>query len=281
MEQEKILQLMKNCNWETLLDYELENRKQIINNPIIKTAFDNYFITTLLDDLKKRNDKIYSYIILKRVYNRFLHHRYKTYKIAEKDFEKLVVYYLEILKSQDKIKIAKQIAKNWVNLQECQDFLKTQPKEMQHSNSENIKVTENVNISKEKHIISLFKSKQEFEFFYAIREFYPNYLTYPNVAISCIIDYDKIKDKLENNEKDYFFKAIIDIVVFIQSEYNFEPKFYFELDSHYHDSKEQQAKNKIKDKFFSLAGQQLIRIRAKNNKSLNRQDFKKLIQEIL
>jgi len=78
-----------------------------------------------------------------------------------------------------------------------------------------------------------------------------------------------------------FFKAIIDNVVFIQTENNFEPKFYFELDSVYHDEEEQQIKDKIKDKFFSLAGQRLIRIRARDNKNLIRNDFKKLIEEIL
>jgi hypothetical protein len=281
MNQEKIFQLLQKSEWEKLLDYEYTNQEEIICNPILKSLFDNHFINTLLDDLKNRNDKTYSYVILKRVYQRFLQHRNKTYDIPEKTFEKLVIYYLEILQFQKEIRVAKHIANNWNHLDECQMFLKTQPKEIQHSNNDNIKISENSNIIKVNHVIPLFKSKQEFEFFYAVRDYYPNYLTYPNVALSCVINYQKIQHHLNSHEKNYFFKAIIDNVVFIQSENNFEPKFYFELDSIYHDTEEQQSKDKIKDKFFSLAGQRLIRIRARDNRNLIRQDFKKMIQEIL
>jgi len=37
----------------------------------------------------------------------------------------------------------------------------------------------------------------------------------------------------------------------------------------------------MKDKYFSLAGQQLLRIRSKQNASLDRKDFKNLINEII
>ncbi|HFU75730.1 MAG TPA: DUF2726 domain-containing protein [Arcobacter sp.] len=281
MNPERMFQLLQKCEWEKLLEYEYMYQKEIINNPSLKSTFDKYFISSLLDDLKNKNDKTYSYVILKRVYQRFLQHRNKTYNIPEEIFEKLIIYYLEILQFQKEIKTAQHIANTWNHLDVCKTYLLTQPKEIKHSKNDSIKISENSNIKKENHTIPLFKSKQEFEFFYAIREYYPNYLTYPNVAISCVINYQKIQHHLNNNEKNYFFKSIIDSVVFIQTENNFEPKFYFELDSIYHDKEEQQLKDIMKDKFFSLAGQRLIRIRAKDNKNLIRNDFKKMIQEIL
>lgn len=81
----------------------------------------------------------------------------------------------------------------------------------------------------------LFKSRQEQNFFEAIREVFPTYHPYPNVAVSCIIDYEAIKRNITPEERDYFFKAIIDSVVF-DSINGYEPKFFIELDSHYHDN---------------------------------------------
>ena len=226
MEIEKIYQLLAKNEWEELLDYEYKNRKNIIANPMLKSIFDKYFINSLLDNLKNRNDKTYSYLILKKVYNRFLHHYKITYNISKNIFEKLVIYYLEILQYQEEIMIANRVANDWDYLEECRIFIKFQSKDIENFKNDTIRVSKNSNIINENYSIPLFKSKQEYEFFYAIREYYPNYFIYPNVALSCIIDYTKIRDNLNNKEIDYFFKAIIDNVVFSQSENNFKPSFY-------------------------------------------------------
>jgi hypothetical protein len=285
MTSEKIFQLLQQSKWEELLEFERNNRKEIVNDILMKQVFDTYFIDALLLDLEKKEDKLYSYVILKNVYQRFIQHRNLTYNISEESFEKLVIQYLKSLQSQNELKTANHIANTWVHLDDAKEFIdeykKTQPKEISHSREEIVKVSINPNIQKENHMISLFKSKQEYEFFYAIREYYPNYFTYPNVAISCIIDYEKIKNNLIQKERDYFFKAIVDNVVYVQTNENFIPKFYFELDSIYHDLEAQKEKDKIKDKFFSLSGQKLIRIRATENNQLSRMDFKQMISEIL
>jgi len=164
MNQETVFQLLQKSEWEKLLDYEYSNQEEVVSNPILKSIFDKYFIDSLLNDLKNKDDKTYSYVILKRVYQRFLQHRNKTYNIPDKTFENLVIYYLEILQFQKEIRVAQHIANNWNHLDECQMFLQTQPKEIEHSSTENIKISENSNIIKESHIIPLFKSKQEYEF---------------------------------------------------------------------------------------------------------------------
>jgi hypothetical protein len=152
------------------------------------------------------------------------------------------------------------------------------PKIIEHSQSEQIRVTENRNIADENHTTSLFKSSQEIEFFMAVREVYPMFTAYPNVALSCVVNFDKIKDKLSSEEKVFFFKGIIDCVVFDQHN-SYKPTKFFELDSSYHDSSKQQQKDSYKDNILSLAGQKLYRVR-KTSANQGRVEFIKLIREI-
>jgi hypothetical protein len=282
---EDIFKLLKESKWIELLEIESKNRQYILNDNMIKQIFDSYFIDAVVTYIDNSHDKLYNSLILQKVYHRFLH-RYDTeYSIHKDKFEELVVAYLKTLESLDNNTRAYKISKDWLHLEYAKqlsiNYEKINSKELKHTSDDWIKVSENPNIQQVNHTISLFKSKQENEFFYAIREYYPNYFTYPNVAISCIIDFKKIKDNLSNQEKDYFFKAIIDSVVYEQTNDNFIPKLYFELDSIYHDTKEQILKDKMKDKFFSLAGQKLIRIRSKLDINLVRNDFKKLIKELI
>ena len=282
---EEIFEMLQKSEWNKLLSFESNYRYYITNNVMMKQIFDKYFIGSVINYAKHEKDKLYCSVVLKKVYNRFIQHRNQTYAIPDKEFEEFVISYLEILQLLEENKSAYLIACKWTHLNYAKELVEqyeyTHPKELKHSNDDTIKVSINPNIQKENHTTPLFKSKQEYEFFYAIRENYPNYYTYPNVAVSCIIDFEKIKDNLNDIEQDYFFKAIVDSVVYEQTDNNFIPKFYFELDSIYHDVKKQKVKDNIKDKFFSLAGQELIKIRGKNNTNLVRKDFKNMINELI
>lgn len=282
---ENLFELLQKSEWDQLLSLESKYRQRIINDEMMKQVFDIYFIDAVINYTKDEKDKLYCSVVLRKIYFKFLHLRNDTYAISDAKFEELVINYLSILQSLGEDKTAYLIAGKWAHLNYSKELItkyeNTHSKELKHSSDDTIKVSINPDIQKENHTIKLFKSKQEYEFFYAIRENYPNYYTYPNVAVSCIIDFDKIKNKLSNTEKDYFFKAIVDSVVYEQSDDNFIPKFYFELDSIYHDEKKQIAKDSIKDKIFSLAGQELIRIRAKTSTNLVRSDFKKMINELI
>jgi hypothetical protein len=152
------------------------------------------------------------------------------------------------------------------------------PKVLEHSQKEQIKVTENQNIANENHTNSLFKSHQELEFFMAVREIFQMYIVYPNVALSCLINFDKIKDNLLQEERNFFFRGIVDCVVFDQHD-NYKPIKFFELDSHYHDLQDQRLKDDYKNKILSLAGQKLYRIRKISNNQ-GKSEFMKLIREI-
>jgi len=158
-----------------------------------------------------------------------------------------------------------------------QEFERTQPKVVEHSQQRTIHVTVNREVEAVNHTISLFKSKQEYEFYRAVREVYSTYLVFPNVAVSALVDFEQIKHFLEPHERNYFFKALVDCVVF-DAENAFKPFKMLEIDSEYHDSEKQQAKDKIKDKIMAKAGQRLLRIRVKAR--MSEQDLTRLIREV-
>jgi hypothetical protein len=127
-----------------------------------------------------------------------------------------------------------------------QDLLLYHKKLLQevYSQSHQIKVTENRNIASVNYTTSLFKSNQEVELFMSIREVFQMYVVYPNVGLSCVVNFDKLKNSLSQEEKSFFFRGIIDCVVFDQHN-DYKPIKFFELDSSYHDSLEQQYKLSI------------------------------------
>jgi KaiC/GvpD/RAD55 family RecA-like ATPase len=162
------------------------------------------------------------------------------------------------------------------------DKLKKETQDMlveiiKHSQDSLIQLTENRNISKEDCALSIFKSPQEQEFHKAVIEVFPGFSVYPNVALNCLFDFKKIKQQLIREEKNYFFKGIVDCVVFDEDNM---PKYFFELDSSHHDIPEQQTKDTYKDNIFSKAGRKLYRIRKKAN-NLGQKEFEKLIREVL
>jgi hypothetical protein len=123
----------------------------------------------------------------------------------------------------------------------------------------------------------LFKSKLESEFYQALKNVFPTYFIYPNVALSNIFDFDKIQDNLGAESKSYFFKAIVDFVVYDPVD-NHNPKYFFEVDSAYHDSDKAKRNDALKDDIFSIANIELIRIRPSDQVDGNRFGFETAIR---
>ncbi|QXD17052.1 DUF2726 domain-containing protein [Rhodocaloribacter litoris] len=107
---------------------------------------------------------------------------------------------------------------------------------------------------------SLFRSQQEADFFLAVREVFATYFVYPNVALSSVLDYERLRDRLSGAERRYFFRALIDCVVFDQHA-GYRPRYFFELDSPHHDDDARREKDRLKERMLALAGQRLYRIR--------------------
>ena len=125
--------------------------------------------------------------------------------------------------------------------------------------------------------ISLFKSDQEIAFYTAVREVFATYLVYPNVAISTVIDFDAIRERLTPDERQYFFRGVIDCVVFDQHG-GYRPLHFFELDSPLHDDAERSSNDGRKDRIITLAGRQLHRIRSRSRRA-GKAAFVRLLRE--
>lgn len=136
--------------------------------------------------------------------------------------------------------------------------------------------------------IGLFKSKQEKIFYSAARNVFPNCFVCPNVAISCIIDIKKIKEiaKLSKKEEGFFYKGIVDCVIYEiaydenDNYVNFKPRYFIELDSELHEDPERKANDKLKDSIFGKAGLSIMRIRPTNSKkNPSLAEFEKMLIE--
>lgn len=147
------------------------------------------------------------------------------------------------------------------------------------SNSE-VNRPKTTRFKREDWLSSLFKSQLEFHFYQALKEVLPTYFVYPNVVISNIFDFGMIQDHLTANEKDFFFKGIVDFVVYDPAD-NHKPKFFFEVDSSYHDNPDAIRRDNLKDSIFDKANIPLHRMRAEHKSLTMVHDFKMKIIEII
>jgi len=84
----------------------------------------------------------------------------------------------------------------------------------------------------------------------------------PNAALHAAIDVEAIREFLSNSDRRLFFRVLIDMVVFDPDD-DFQPTHFFELDSPWHDDPAREERDKKKERFITLAGCSLIRIRTR------------------
>ena len=275
--QEEIYQLLQTENWkelidvfykrkdliktDTLLSQSLETTLSVITNKAIRLEVDADFINNLESIL--------------------LLDAGKFIRLGDKQKEAITVAIVNGKK--DNISYCYQYAKNYPNNEICNKLIQKHeenlPKELNHSQTQDLIATENKEID-ETHDYRkpLFNSLQEVEFFLALKRVFDSYQIYPNAGLSCILDFEKIKSSLTSKEKEFFLKSSVDFVV-LEPFRNYLPICFFEIDSVWHDSEEQKEKDKMKDKIFSLSGQKLFRIRKIDN-SIDEVEFERLIIEI-
>lgn len=129
-------------------------------------------------------------------------------------------------------------------------------------------------------LLNLFKSKQEENFFEAVRRVFPTYNPYPNVALSSVLDIDAFKGALSPQELSYFYRAVVDSVVFDARD-SYRPRYFFELDSIHHDTARAVENDRMKDAIFKAANVKLIRIRGFTGKVLSIQEFETLVLDVM
>jgi|ERR1041384_340288 hypothetical protein len=276
--QEDIYRLLAEENWPALLSFVWENPSLIASDAIIKHAIDTceaVFFSRLEaePDKEKLISTLESFHVL---------HSQNKYRLSDERFRIVTLELVKLWRTKN-LEQAYQRAKFLPNDELCKSVIKqyedSLPKKVAHSQSGKIQVTENKNIADVDGRCPLFKSKQEKEFFEAVREAFPMYIVYPNVALSSIIDFGVVKDRLSPAERTYFFQAIIDCVVFDYHSELYQPKFFYELDSPYHDNPERKTKDEYKNNILAAAGQRLFRIRRVDAKQ-NRGDFTRLIRDL-
>lgn len=279
VDQEQIYQLLIKKQWPDLLDIIYKYSKTSASDETILYAlkiFENEFFTELDKGLTYENSEL----LLEKL---FLLHKGKIYKLSEERAKQLVVEMVTIFRNKGLITKANDYASFYPEHPICAE-IKGNIKEplpivIKHSQIDQIRVTKNRDIAEIDYTISLFKSKQEIDFFMAVRELFQMFIVYPNVALSCIIDFEKIKGELSQEEKAFFFRGIIDCVV-VDQHNNYKPIHFFELDSIYHEASEQKIKDEYKDKILALAGKTLFRIKG-NSTDQGSVNFLQLIREIV
>ncbi len=275
---EKFFQMVSNKDWDSLFNLFRDNDvlKIIINDEIMKQFAESQLINELIrDSINIQNDILKEY--LKRLLILDSDKKYK-FKLNNIDHKKIVIKLVTI---EENIDYAYYYAKKYPDEDICKNiinkFTESRPNIFHHSQESIIKVTQNKNIKIVDASISLFKSPQEYDFFNALRKVFQMWMVLPNVALSAVIDFNLIKDELSKPESDYFFRALIDCVV-IDTENEYKPYIFIELDSSYHDSNKQKQKDLLKDSILAKAGQKLFRIRQKTFKEREK-GFIKLIRE--
>jgi hypothetical protein len=129
-------------------------------------------------------------------------------------------------------------------------------------------------------VASLFKSSQELNFYLAFRSVFPHLLACPNLPASTILRFDFIRDNLDSDAREYFFKAVFDCVAVDPAE-DYRPNYFFELDSKYHDSAVAKRNDQLKDAICNAAGVKLTRIRAFDVNETSEGAFSDLIRDLI
>jgi hypothetical protein len=276
---EQVYQFLAQKKWSELVDLLHTYCKVITSDYALDAAFKVVESEIFRNFDEFQQDEKFE----RNLSNLHLLHSGKLYLLSDTTVNKLIVELAKLYDRKGDIEQAYYYAAKFPQDSLCasiiEKYSQTLPKVVTHSQSQKIRVTENKNVSASNHTISLFKSSQEHDFFMAVRDVFPMFMVYPNVALSTLIDFDKIQSLLSSDEKNYFFTAVVDSVVFDQHK-EYIPIYFFELDSSTHDNDSQRKRDKMKDNILAAAGQRLYRIR-KLSHSQGKKEFMKLISEVV
>jgi len=246
---EALYQLIYDERWHQLLTLLHRHREALAVDPLLGHA-----AQTFEDVFFQHLDEQAPGPLREELETLFLLHTGSFYTLPQNRFE-AVIDALVILHA-DRPAVAAGYARHCPENARCAEVLAAQaPPEPEPSPLQSNEPAKGTNAT-----ISLFRSGQEEAFFRAAREVFATYFVYPNVALHCLVDYERLQPHLSAAERAYFFRAAVDCVVFDQHD-AYHPRYFFELDSALHDAPERQERDRYKDRILALAGQRLYRIR--------------------
>lgn len=275
IDHEAFYQLLYEKQWAALLDAVHRHHDAVAADALLGRAVET-FVASFFEHLAAAGPDDHADALEKL----FLLHTGGFYTLPDAPFEHVIEALVTL--HADRPEAALGYARFCPENERCAAVLKehtpTQPEPVSHTQQAVLDLAVSPPLSETDATTSLFKSQQEADFFLAVREVYATYFVYPNVALSCLIDYDAVQGHLTGNERQYFFRGIVDCVVFDQHD-GYRPLFFFELDSVLHDADAQRAKDRLKERILALAGQRLHRIR-KRAADVGRPEFVALLKEI-
>lgn len=264
MEREEVLGLIQKKKWNELLSVLKDNRlfDSLANDSIFINVFNSVFINEFIFHTEDYEAYIVEYTALHNFHNST---SYK-FKLESESYNKLVVILIEFTQSHiyayelPDYELSKKIISS--HEKEQRDIIEAT--RINHEIRANLSVRNLSNCSEESFVISIFKSPQEEEFYFAAKEVFADNILLPNVALSSVIN-NSVLNKLEGKHKGYFLSTTIDLV--IVDPQTTIPIYFFELDSSFHDTDIQKYKDEIKNKLINEAGFELFRIRKKKSSS--------------
>lgn len=278
IDRELLFQMLANKEWDSIAKTMYRNSKLIGSDPVFLQAIQlfesEFFVET--DPLPpSEKKKVYEYpnLVIELNQHAFSKSFVETFidrKLAllkETNSDHLLSYAVQYQNRPLAVQILKEIQ------------VKT-PEVLADARRQGFSIKANPITNEKPKTTKLFKSRQEQLFFEAVKETFPTYHPYPNVAVSCVIDFSAVKDILSAEERKYFFTAVVDSVVF-DSAKEYEPKFFVELDSKYHDNERAERNDHLKDEIFKAANVKLIRIRIHDQNEITVENFKQLILEVM
>lgn len=152
-------------------------------------------------------------------------------------------------------------------------ILNDRPELVANACEEDISIKTNYITNEEPKIKSLFNSPLEKSMHLAIQACCGNLDTYPNKVLHEIFPYDFMKSKLSPSKFEFFKQSTMDFVVYE----NDMPKYFFEIDSSFHDSDDSKRRDNWKDEICKLGGINLIRIRPEHPNQTSVDDFKRIV----
>lgn len=277
-ERESMYQMLAARDWTALADTLVKHAKELQGDPVAAQAvsfFEAEYFNDVLGYVGKARYRKFEDVSLmielgkhgfsKAFTNRFIDE--KLTLMQELEMPSALSYAL----SNQHRPLAQQIIK---------DKQARQPEQVADARRGDVRVKATPVKNNAPKLLNLFKSKQEENFFEAVRRTFPTYNPYPNVALSSVLDIEAFKNALSPQEVSYFYRAVVDSVVFDGRD-SYRPRYFFELDSIHHDTPRAVENDRMKDAIFMAANVKLIRIRGFAGKALSIQEFESLVLDVM
>ena len=282
IDDKELLDMIVDGQWENFYNTYTQNIEEFNSNPNLKETlrlFESEFLLQIefLDDDAQYNALKCPGNLME--INRKLFSEDFIHKLIDKKFKNLTSR-LNMETDPPKSKIIEKQLFSYMSFNQghpsqkkvLNDLMLKSPVIVANATQEKISITSNQVSIGASSTIGMFKSPQEKNFYQALRELFPTFNPVANVAFSTFINFDIIKSKLTNKEQEYFKKAVLDCVVYDNLD-NYKPKYFFELDSKYHDKDYVKFLDKMKNFFFEISNIELIRIRPDHPSQTSKEFF--------